>query len=216
MDEEYTDYTDIVDYDVKKVLPEGNKPEPEPEPRGFFERMERWWNKDKNTVASDSRFNSINAILTPGAGVAGINTYLPAGYRPALGKQSNQVQQNNVYDYYDYNRGLLNRKSYPSYGFGYNVHHHGGYGDYGGHHSHAAYGSYNSYCEEDQVNIALLATTVLGIGIMWYTLWTKIMANGGRRRREIITTTELPFSDLPSIIYLGKNHSLSLVYYGGR
>ena len=51
--------------------------------------------------------------------------------------------------------------------------HHGGYGHGGG------YG----YCMEDQVSIGLLVVSLAGIGLMWYTLYTKIQANGGRKKR---------------------------------
>ena len=52
--------------------------------------------------------------------------------------------------------------------------------DYGGplYYTLGAYGG--AYCREDQVNIGVLATTIAGIGLMFYTLLTKIQANGGR------------------------------------
>ena len=56
------------------------------------------------------------------------------------------------------------------------------YGDYGLVHNQG-YGLHHGlgpYCQEDQVHIGLLVTTIAGIGIMWYTLYTKIQANGGR------------------------------------
>ena len=52
----------------------------------------------------------------------------------------------------------------------------GGYGHHGGHHG--------GYCEEDQVSIGLLVVSLAGIALMFYTLLTKIQANGGRRKRD--------------------------------
>ena len=158
-------------------------PELDPEQRGFLERMENWidsMNKDK--VGSPAY--QYNHILTP--------------YK--RNRNSNPV----VYDYYDYGGvgaggvpgDVINRKSYPRYGYSVNY---GGYGDYGHHHNIASYGS---YCKEDQVNLALLATTILGIGIMWYTLWTKIMANGGRRKKR--SSLNFDGANLTEILSLGK------------
>ena len=52
--------------------------------------------------------------------------------------------------------------------------------DYGGPliYTVGAYGG--SYCREDRVNIGVLVATVAGIGLMFYTLLTKIQKNGGR------------------------------------
>ena len=54
------------------------------------------------------------------------------------------------------------------------------YGDYGQSVYGHGYHGLGHYCQEDQVHIGLLVTTIAGIGIMWYTLYTKIQANGGR------------------------------------
>ena len=74
----------------------------------------------------------------------------------ALLNQQQQILKNKVYnDYgnYDYAVGL------PYYTLG-------------------AYGG--AYCREDQVNIGILLVTLAGISLMFYTLLTKIQANGGR------------------------------------
>ena len=73
----------------------------------------------------------------------------------SLGVTNAQLLQNRLFnDYGDY--GLVHNQGYG--------HHHG----------------LGPYCQEDQVHIGLLVTTIAGIGIMWYTLYTKIQANGGR------------------------------------
>ena len=75
------------------------------------------------------------------------------------------------YDYYDdYSSSVINRKA---------------------DHHHASYGHYD-YCKEDEVSIGLLVTALAGIALMWYTLYTKIKTNGGRRRKRDL------FEDWPS------------------
>lgn len=81
-----------------------------------------------------------------------------------LGQLQQQPQlQNSLY-----NQQLLQNRLFNDYGGG-------GYGGGGGVYS------LGSYCQEDQVNIGILLITVAGIGIMFYTVLTKIQANGGRR-----------------------------------
>ena len=63
------------------------------------------------------------------------------------------------------------------------------------------YGSpsgYGGYCEEDEVSLGLLVISLAGIAIMWYTLYTKIKANGGRRKRQ----TDEWNTNLPTLEYL--------------
>ena len=59
----------------------------------------------------------------------------------------------------------------------------------------------------DGVSIALLLTTFLGILLMGYTLYTKIVANGGRRKRSdegnLKDLSEL-LLQLPVVILNGK------------
>lgn len=70
-------------------------------------------------------------------------------------------------DYYDDDYPLTNRKGY------------GGYDHYGSPSGHGG------YCYEDQISIGLLITALAGIALMWYTLYTKILASGGRRKRSL-------------------------------
>ena len=96
----------------------------------------------------------------------------------SLGVTNAQLLQNRLFnDYGDY--GLVHNQGYG--------HHHG----------------LGPYCQEDQVHIGLLVTTIAGIGIMWYTLYTKIQANGGR------SYFTLPFWDS---IVSGKNKVKSQPY----
>ena len=76
-----------------------------------------------------------------------------------------------------------------------------GFGHHGGDHygAHSGYG----YCEEDQVSIGLLVVALAGIALMWYTLYTKIQANGGRKRRSD-ETSESWFPDLGFAFFKGK------------
>ena len=57
-----------------------------------------------------------------------------------------------------------------------------GYGHHGDH--YGSLSGHGGYCEEDQVSIGLLVVALAGIGLMFYTLLTKIQANGGRKKRE--------------------------------
>lgn len=43
---------------------------------------------------------------------------------------------------------------------------------------------YYYYCSEDQVNLGILLVTAAAIPLMFYTLYTKILASGGRRKRR--------------------------------
>ena len=75
--------------------------------------------------------------------------------------------------------GLLNQQQ-PVVQNRHNYVDYGNY-DYGGPLIYSTLGAYGgSYCREDQVNIGVLVATVAGIGLMFYTLLTKIQANGGR------------------------------------
>ena len=69
--------------------------------------------------------------------------------------------------------------------------------DYGHHDTYY----HDSGCYEEGVSIALLLTTFLGILIMGYTLYTKIVANGGRKRRE--ADSNFLLSELPLIVVNG-------------
>ena len=97
-----------------------------------------------------------------------------------------QQLQNKVFnDYGDYGAVHV---GYHDYGIG------PGYGHYG----------FGHYCQEDQVNIGLLVATVAGIGLMWYTLYTKIQANGGRKKRESDTSW---YSSFVNNIQTGKKQN---------
>ena len=95
---------------------------------------------------------------------------------------------------------LLNQQQQPLIQ---NRHHFNDYGnyDYGGplYYTLGAYGG--AYCREDQVNIGVLATTIAGIGLMFYTLLTKIQANGGRNLMPLHNFFSL---DVIDIIYTSK------------
>ena len=60
-----------------------------------------------------------------------------------------------------------------------------GYGHHGDH--YGSLSGHGGYCEEDQVSIGLLVVALAGIGLMFYTLLTKVQANGGRKKREAET-----------------------------
>ena len=66
----------------------------------------------------------------------------------------------------------------------------------------------------DGVSIALLLTTFLGILLMGYTLYTKIVANGGRRKRSdegyLKDLSEL-LLQLPVVILNGKTEATYLL-----
>ena len=68
---------------------------------------------------------------------------------------------------------------------------------------------YGGGCYDEGVSIGLLLTTFLGIAIMGYTLYTKIKANGGKRKRSVLFSNDLfdPsawFSILPEMALKGK------------
>ena len=92
----------------------------------------------------------------------------------------------------------------------------GGYGHSGGggyeqpiSYSHDSYGhgaSYGSYGKMDcpGIPIALLLTTLLGIGILGFILFTKITAAGRRKRNaKDGPSSLLPFEDFLNVVYLG-------------
>ena len=84
-------------------------------------------------------------------------------------------------------------------------------GGYGGHEPYGSLSSSGYGCYEDEVSIALLITAIAGIGLMWYILYTKIQANGGRRKRE---TEDRYYQDIPSYIsgvFSGK--VIKFLYY---
>ena len=62
-------------------------------------------------------------------------------------------------------------------------------------------------CYEEGVSIGLLLTTAFGIAIMGYTLYTKIKANGGKRkRRGVLDILDVRwFSLYPEIILMGRS-----------
>ena len=68
---------------------------------------------------------------------------------------------------------------------------------------------YGGGCYDEGVSIGLLLTTFLGIAIMGYTLYTKIKANGGKRKRSVLFSNAFfdPtswFSLLPELVIKGK------------
>ena len=68
---------------------------------------------------------------------------------------------------------------------------------------------YGGGCYDEGVSIGLLLTTFLGIAIMGYTLYTKIKANGGKRKRSVLFSNALfdPiswFSLLPELVIKGE------------
>lgn len=104
----------------------------------------------------------------------------------AMSRYTNSRADYGNYDYYD-------ETPVRRAGFG----HHGGGDHYG---AHSGYG----YCEEDQVSIGLLVTALAGIALMWYTLYTKIQANGGRKKRDDSETNSWFPVDLGSVLVKGK------------
>ena len=77
------------------------------------------------------------------------------------------------------------------------------------HHMASGYGHHVG-CYEEGVSIGLLLTTFLGIAIMGYTLYTKIKANGGKRRRKkrsVVGNLDLRWVLLfPEIILMGESY----------
>ena len=104
----------------------------------------------------------------------------------AMSRYTNSRADYGNYDYYD-------ETPVRRAGFG----HHGGGDHYG---AHSGYG----YCEEDQVSIGLLVTALAGIALMWYTLYTKIQANGGRKKRDDSEANSWFPVDLGSVLVKGK------------
>ena len=49
---------------------------------------------------------------------------------------------------------------------------------------YGAASGYGGYECKDKVSLALLLTVAAGIGLMGYVLYTKVQANGGRKKRE--------------------------------
>ena len=73
---------------------------------------------------------------------------------------------------------------------------------------HYGASGYGGGCYEEGVSIGLLLTTAFGIAIMGYTLYTKIKANGGRRRKKRGGLDKFDgkwFSLFPEIILMGKS-----------
>ena len=50
--------------------------------------------------------------------------------------------------------------------------------------SYGALSSSGYGCYEDEISIFLITTALAGIAIMWWILYSKIKANGGRRKRD--------------------------------
>ena len=72
--------------------------------------------------------------------------------------------------------------------------------------AHYGMSGYGGGCYEEGVSIGLLLTTAFGIAIMGYTLYTKIVANGGKRRKRSLVDNlyDKCFSLLPTITLSGK------------
>ena len=87
--------------------------------------------------------------------------------------------------------------SRPSYYYDYYDDGGGGYPSSSRLDSFGSPSGHGGYCYEDQVSLGLLVTALSGIVLMWYTLYVKVKANGGRRRRE---TTD--YWNLPSFEYV--------------
>ena len=83
------------------------------------------------------------------------------------------------------------------------------------HHMASGYGHHVG-CYEEGVSIGLLLTTFLGIAIMGYTLYTKIKANGGKRRRKkrsVVGNLDLRWVSLfPEIILMGESYVFELFF----
>ena len=93
----------------------------------------------------------------------------------------------NDYDYYDYNyetlpiqrNGIvLNPSSFGG---------HSGFGSHSGYGHGQVHSSYGNYCLGDIVPLPLLLTVGAALPIMFYVLYTKIQANGGRKKRDSST-----------------------------
>ena len=91
----------------------------------------------------------------------------------------------NNYDYYDYNydtlpiqrNGIVLNPS--SFGGG-----HSGFGSHSGYGNGHIHSNYGDYCLGDIVPLPLLLTVGAALPIMFYVLYTKIQANGGRKKRD--------------------------------
>ena len=72
--------------------------------------------------------------------------------------------------------------------------------------AHYGMSGYGGGCYEEGVSIGLLLTTAFGIAIMGYTLYTKIVANGGKRRKRSLVDNlyDKCFSLLPTNTLYGK------------
>ena len=91
----------------------------------------------------------------------------------------------NNYDYYDYNYDetlpiqrngiVLNPSSFGG---------HSGFGSHSGYGHGQVHSSYGDYCLGDIVPLPLLLTVGAALPIMFYVLYTKIQANGGRKKRD--------------------------------
>ena len=79
---------------------------------------------------------------------------------------------------------------------------------------YGAASGYGGYDCEDKVSLALLLTVAAGIGLMGYVLYTKVLANGGRKKREdTISEGIFPLisTSLVTNILTGKFHSKFIV-----
>ena len=56
------------------------------------------------------------------------------------------------------------------------------------------------YCMEDQVPLPTLVVALGGISLMWWFLYSKIKANGGRRKREDEYFYGINFLQFPPLI----------------
>ena len=84
-----------------------------------------------------------------------------------------------------------------------------GYGHHGSHSGHGGHG----YCQEDQVSIGLLVVSLAGIALMFYTLLTKIQANGGRKKRDDDMNTYFPLQYIVSFFETDGMISYSIILY---
>ena len=132
------------------------------------------------------------------------------------------------FDYYDYDYSYpqvqrmghqlkqFNNPRYGKYGAGNNLYggfsntygqYAGGYGDYGDYsgyggtpaQSKSSYGSYSGgYNDCPGIPIALLLVTLLGIGVMGFILYTKIVG-AGRKKREALDSWDQLLPDLETL-----------------
>ena len=73
---------------------------------------------------------------------------------------------------------------------------------------HYGASGYGGGCYEEGVSIGLLLTTAFGIAIMGYTLYTKVKANGGKKRKKrgVLDNVAVKWLSLfPEIMLMGKS-----------